>query len=130
MQVGFSAGEFIDKENELEFIKNHPKFPKNLKQDFINFLDERSDLFAGEEFSKNHFPRDVFEHDVELNDNSITNLSSRPFPCSGIRLQQLKTEINALVKQGVLSPGDSAFTSPIFYVMKKQGEGKTASKGL
>ncbi len=78
------------------------------------FLDERSDLFAGEEFSKNHFPRTVFEHDVELNDNSITNLSSRPFPCSGIRLQQLKTDINALVKQGVLSPGDSAFTSPIF----------------
>ena len=56
-------------------------------------------------------------------------MSSRPFPVSGIRLNQLKTDINNLVKNGVLTPGDSPFTSPIFYVMKKPGDGKTASKG-
>ena len=92
-------------------------------------MDKRATLFSGEEFSTSHFPREISEHDVELIDNSVNNLFSKPFPCSGIRLQQLRADIDDLVKNGVLSPGDSPFTSPIFYVTKKPGEGKTASKG-
>ncbi|WP_371068090.1 hypothetical protein, partial [Salmonella enterica] len=59
----------------------------------------------------------------------INGLSSRPFPVSGIRLKQLKADIDQLVANGVLSPGDSEFSSPLFYVTKKAGEGKTAQKG-
>jgi hypothetical protein len=129
LEPGFSAGDFIDKEKELNFIRNHSTFPNSLKEDFVSFLEEKPDLFSGEEFSKNHFPRNVYEHDVELVDPTVNSLSARPFPVAGICLQQLKTDIESLVKQGVLSPGDSPFTSPVFYVLKKPGKGKTASKG-
>jgi len=86
----------------------------------ITFLDSREKLFRGEKFSKECFPRSVYEHDVELSEE-LTHLTSRPFPCSGIRLSQLKADINELVKNGVLSPGDSNFTSPCvyMYVLKK-----------
>jgi len=67
-------------------------------------------LFSGEEFSKIHFPREVNEHDVELIED-IPQLSSRPFPVSGIRLSQLKDDIKELCANGVLSPGDS----PVYF---------------
>ena len=59
----------------------------------------------------------------------MTELKSKPFPCSGIRLQQLKDAIYDLVDNKVLEPGDSEYTSPCFFVTKKPGEGKTSSKG-
>ncbi len=59
----------------------------------------------------------------------IPQLSSRPFPVSGIRLSQLKDDIKELCANGVLSPGDSPYTSPMFYVLKKASDGKTAAKG-
>jgi hypothetical protein len=46
----------------------------------------------------------------------VPHLSSRPFPVSSIRLSQLKEDINELVKNRVLSPGDFPYTSPMFYV--------------
>ncbi len=55
-------------------------------------------MFSGEEFSKKHFPREVYEHDVELIED-IPQLSSRPFPVSGIRLSQLKDDIKELCKE-------------------------------
>ena len=129
LEPGFSSSTIIDKENELEFVRQHSKIPERFKKEFIKFLDERSELFSGDEFSSKHFPKAKYQHDVELIDENTHSMSSRPFPCSGIRLQQLKADIDDLVKNGVLSPGDSPFTSPIFYVLKKAGEGKTASKG-
>jgi len=112
LEPGIELKNTIDKESELQFIKNHEKIPERFKEPFIKFLDSRAELFSGEEFSSKHFPREKYEHDVELLDKSTTHLTSRPFPCSGIRLQQLKADIDDLVKNGVLSPGDSAFTSP------------------
>ncbi len=99
-----------------------------VKDELIEFFDKRAKLFSGTEFSKDHFPKEIYSHDVELIED-VHSLSSRPFPVSGIRLVQLKQDIDDLVKNGVLSPGDSPFTSPIFYVTKKPGEGKTASRG-
>ncbi len=119
LEPGMSPPNYIDKKAELDFIRNHPTIPEEYKSEFISFLEERAELFSGEEFSKKHFPRDVYEHDVELIED-IPQLSSRPFPVSGIRLSQLKDDINELCKNGVLSPGDSPYTSPMFYVLKKQ----------
>ena len=44
-------------------------------------------------------------------------------------LRGLKDTIQDLLDTGILRPGDSEFTSPVFFVTKKPGEGKTASKG-
>ena len=128
LEPGFLPSGVIDKESELDFIRNHKTFPEEFKGEFLKFLEARPELFSGEEFSKQHFPPQVYTHDVELIEK-ISHMSSRPFPVSGIRLQQLKEDINELVKNGVLSPGDSSFTSPCFYVLKKASEGKSASKG-
>jgi len=84
----------------------------------IDFLDNREKLFNGEEFTKECFPRSVYEHDVELTE-PLTHLNFRPFLCRGIQLSQLKADINELCKNSFLSPGDSSFTSPCFYVLKK-----------
>ncbi|MFO0003074.1 MAG: hypothetical protein ACK559_18270, partial [bacterium] len=66
LEPGISPANFIDKKAELDFIRNHPTIPEEYKEEFISFLEERADLFSGEEFSKKHFPREVYEHDVEL----------------------------------------------------------------
>ncbi len=66
---------------------------------------------------------------ITLRTEDIPQLSSRPFPVSGIRLSQLKDDIKELCANGVLSPGDSPYTSPMFYVLKKASDGKTAAKG-
>jgi hypothetical protein len=123
-----SPPDFIDKKAELDFIRKHKTFPEAFKNEFIEFLNKRTELFSGEEFSQKCFPEEVYSHDVELIEE-VPYMSARPFPVSGIRLQQLKADIGELVKSGILSPGDSPFTSPVFYVLKKAGEGKTASKG-
>ncbi len=65
LEPGIAPANFIDKKAELDFIRNHPTIPEEYKEEFISFLEERADLFSGEEFSKKHFPRDVYEHDVE-----------------------------------------------------------------
>ena len=44
-------------------------------------------------------------------------------------LGTFKDDIKELCKNGVLSPGDSPYTSPMFYVLKKASDGKTAAKG-
>ena len=128
LEPGINSPSFVDKDAEILFVSQHKDIPQKYKKELIDFLLARENLFSGEEFSKDSFPPDKYSHDVELVDD-LKSLSSRPFPVSGIRLAQLKEDIAALVANGVLSPGDSSFTSPCFYVMKKPGEGKTAAKG-
>ncbi len=115
LEPGMSPPDFIDKEAELDFIRKHKSFLEAFKNELIEFLNKRTELFSGEESSQKCFPEDVYSHDVELIEE-VPHMSARPFPVSGIRLQQLKADIGELVKNGILSPGDSPFTSPVFYV--------------
>jgi hypothetical protein len=119
---------YVDKAEELNYVKNHPDIPEKLKPKLLEFLENHSELFSGEEFSDRHFPSNVYMHNVELTE-PLTELKAKPFPCAGIRLAQLKDQIGELVKQKVLVPGDSEYVSPCFFVTKKPGQGKTASKG-
>ena len=128
LEPGVPPQRIISKEKELDFIKNHAKIPNGLKKDFVEFLEKIPHLYSGEEFSKKHFPRSVFEHKIELMENSPPQLSQKPFPAHGIRLQQLKENIEDLVNCHVLSPGDSEYVSPCFYVLKKP-DGTKAAKG-
>ena len=128
LEPGFVSPTWVDKDAELLSIWNSETIPQKHKKKLVDFLLARESLFSGEEFSKETFPEHLYQHDVELSD-PIKGLASRPFPVSGIRLTQLKADIAELVRTGVLSPGDSPFTSPVFYVLKKPGEGKTASRG-
>lgn len=123
------GGKTISKQAELDVIKQHKNIPDQLKDRLLSCLNEIPELFSGAEFSKDCFPEDVYVHDVELKDNAPTELTSRPFKLTGIRAQQLKENISEMVRDGILKPGDSEFTSPIFYVLKKPDAGKTASKG-
>ena len=128
LEPGIPTQKVIDAQEELNFIRNHPRIPDSVKPTILNYLEKTPELFSGSEFSEKHFPSDVYMHDVELA-VPLTQLKAKPFPCSGIRLAQLKDTIQDLLDTGILRPGDSEFTSPVFFVTKKPGEGKTASKG-
>ena len=58
------------------------------------------------------------------------NLEQNPILLSaqGIRLHQLKSMINDMVKNGVLEPGDSEFLSPVFFVTKKASDDTSVRK--
>jgi hypothetical protein len=118
----------VDKEKELDSICNHPYIPEDHKVDLIAFLEKHLDLYSGAEFLKKHFPREAYEYDVELM-QPLNELCARLFPVSGIHHEQLKEIIKELCDDEILKPGDSNFVSPVFYVMKKMGEAKTAHKG-
>ena len=115
-QIIMNIFERISKEKEIEYIKNHPNILKQYKQKLTEFLKTVPDLYSGEEFSKEAFPG--YKHDIELIDKSISELRAKPYPAQGIRLHQLKSMINDMVKNGVLEPGDSEFLSPVFFVTK------------
>ena len=128
LEPGIEPMKIIDKSTELDFIRTNVDIPEEFKQDLISFLEKIPDLYSGPEFSSKIFPEDIFLHDVELTTN-LSGLHSRAFPVSGIRLTQLRENIDEMVKNKVLIPGDSPFTSPVFFVLKKAAEGKTASTG-
>ena len=88
-----------DMETELNFIVNHKNIPEHGKEKLIKCLRGVPNLFSGEEYSEVSFPRSIFEHDIEFLPNAPTELYSKPFPVSGIRLAQLKENINDLVKK-------------------------------
>jgi len=39
--LDFSAGDYIDMEKELNYLKNHSSFPERLKKGFIEFLEKQ-----------------------------------------------------------------------------------------
>jgi Reverse transcriptase (RNA-dependent DNA polymerase)/RNase H-like domain found in reverse transcriptase/Integrase zinc binding domain/Integrase core domain len=130
IEPGYEFGLFEnDKEKELNFIRTHKNIPERLKPKLIEKLESVPNLFSGPEFSSEHFPAETYTHDIELLDGAPSELKCKPFPCSGIRLQQLKDVINDLISNKVLEPGDSDYISPCFFVTKRPSEGKTASKG-
>ena len=129
LEPGFLLSGVIDKTKELDFIRKHEKIPEHSKQKIISCLEKIPELFSGKEFSEKHFPSNIFEHDIEFFKDAPLSLTAKPYKTTGIRLAQLKDDINQMILNKVLVPGDSHFTSPVFYVLKKQSEGKTACKG-
>ena len=51
------------------------------------------------------------------------------YKASGIRLEQLKSCVDEMVENEILSPGDSDTVSLVFFVTKKQNKDKTAVSG-
>jgi hypothetical protein len=103
LEPGIQFKNVIDKEKELDFIRKHPDIPAKHKTELIAFLEKYPELYSGVEFSKKHFPREAYEHDVELI-QPLNELRARPFPVSGIRLEQLKENIKELCDNNVLKP--------------------------
>ena len=126
IEPGFSPENLLEKDQELLFIKNHPKIPKDCKEKLLTFLDTVPNLYSGNEFSPIPFPG--YQHDIELIDESITEVRCKPYPCQGIRLSQLKGIIDDMVKNNVLEVGDSEYLSPVFFVTKKASDGTTVRK--
>jgi len=119
----------ISKDIELNFIRKHPKLTDKNKKKLIDCLEKIPDLYSGSEFSETPFPPEIYQHDIELLDGAPTELTAKPYKLSGIRLDQLKATIQDMVDNKVLEPGDSNYVTPVFFVLKKAGENKTACKG-
>ena len=133
-QIDLEAGleisqEKIDAKAELKNITDNASIPDEFKNDIIDCLSRIPDLYTGHEFSDKTVPEDLYVHDVEFHDEQDTTLNARPYPVSGIRLDQLKLTIDEMVKNKILLPGDTDTVSPVFFVTKKPSPGKTASLG-
>jgi hypothetical protein len=111
----------------LGFIKNHDGIPQDCKEKLLKVLRSVPELFSGSELPSKVFPN--YQHSVELINNEITEFKSKPFPISGIRLQQLEDSLEKLIQAGILVRGDSEFTSPAFFVTKKPSDGSDAITG-
>ena len=116
-------------EEELLHIRNSKSIPERFKDDIIDHLRKIPDLFCGSNYGFQSFPTSEFVHEIDFIDPSIKSLSAKPYPAAGIRLEQLKAALDKLEQEGVIKKGDSPFVSPAFFVLKKPGEGKTASTG-
>ena len=93
LEPGMPIGNIIDKNEELDYVRNHDRIPQEIKPALLEFLEQNDELFSGEEFSSKHFPAEKYMHDVELIE-PLKELKSKPFPCAGIRLQHLKETID------------------------------------
>ena len=78
------------------------------------------DLYSRHEFSDKTVPEELYVHDVEFHDEQDSTLNSRPYPVSGIRLNQLKLTIDDIVKNKILLLGDTVPVSPVFFVTKSR----------
>jgi hypothetical protein len=119
----------VDMETELDFIRTHISIPEKCKNKIVECLTKIPKLFSGQEFSDVSFPPEIYSHDIEFLDDVPKEMYSKPFPVSGIRLQQLKETIQDLVTNNVLKSGDSEYVSPCFFVTKKQNDTETAQRG-
>ena len=130
MEPGYTVGgpSIINMDEELEFVENCADIPGNLKPRLISFLREHPAVFSGEEFSDRCYPENLFKHHIELN-TDLPELTARPYPAAGIRLDQLKSAIQEQIDNGVLIEKDSPTVSPCFFVTKKPTGSSTACKG-
>ena len=89
-------------EEELQFIKDSKDIPEKYKKDLLKHLRTIPELYSGSVYGSKSFPPEIYTHDVEFLDEQKTKqLPARPFPCSGIRLEQLKFAIGKLEKEEI-----------------------------
>jgi hypothetical protein len=92
---------------ELSFIEKNPDIPEKFKKPLTEVLRKIPNLYSGKEFLEVPFPEEIYTHDIEfLNESETKELYARPYPISGIRVEQLKTTIDELVRKDILKPSD------------------------
>jgi hypothetical protein len=122
IEPGMEPIKIIDKEAELNFIKKLPHIPDHCKKQLLECLEKIPDLYSGAEFSTKTFTPELFQHDIEFVNEKVSELSLKPYPASGIRLAQLKEQINNLVKSGVLKEGEGELCYPGWQILEGKGQ--------
>jgi len=89
LEPGFVfSNAIIEKEEQLNFIKNLSHVSNESKHQLLEALGKIPSLYSGEEYSDKVFPENIYIHDVELIPGAPTELTAKPFRVSGIRLEQ------------------------------------------
>ena len=65
-------------------------------------------------YNEKTFPSEIHQHDIELLPGAPTELVSKPFRLSGIRLEQLRDCINEMVNRGLLIKAILHIVHPYF----------------
>ena len=118
----------VDDESLLELGVHHQKEDVNDVKIGHELTEEQSeqlrDLLGNfaEVFSDVPGKTDVIEHKIELSDDEP--VSSRPYHLSYAVRQDLKEEIDDMLKLGIIRPSTSPYASPIVIVKKKDGSNR------
>jgi hypothetical protein len=76
------------------------------------FLEEEAKWFP---------PKREFNHCIVLKVNTPRTINSKVYPISKAALKAQDKYINEGLEKGFISPSDSAYGSPIFTILKKDG---------
>jgi len=80
LEPGFVfSNAIIEKEEQLNFIKNLSHVSNKSKQQLLEALEKIPSLYSGEEYSNKVFPENVYIHDVELIPGAPTELTAKPW---------------------------------------------------
>src|SRR5271169_2813981 len=106
--VRISDAENPEKPRETHELKSHERILKEFKDIFLDGLPPR-----------NPPPRKV-QHDIPLYPNLPPPFKGI-FRLSQAELQELRTQLQQLLKDGKISPSTSPYSAPVLFVKKKDG---------
>ncbi len=106
--------------NDLATAANAEKPKKSFAEMVPEHYHSFRDLFSKENFDK--LPeRKPWDHAIELTPNAKLMLDCKVYPLNRNEQEQLDTFLDKNLESGRIHPSKSPFTSPFFFVKKKDG---------
>ncbi len=104
--------------NDLAAAANAEKLKKSFKEMVPEDYHSFRDLFSKENFDE--LPeRKPWDHAIELTPNAKASLNCKVYPLNRNEQEQLDTFLDENLALGRSRPSKSLFTSPFFFVKKK-----------
>ena len=104
-------------------IENNCTIPPHIKEPLLQFIQQQCPkLIPKHDYDIGLLQIDgkVIEMDIIL--DSTEPITSKPYRLNGIRAQQLDKALEQLTEHGILSVGDSPYSSPAFLIEKKASD--------
>ena len=98
---------YVDVALDVTLTSDQRKELESVLQEYASVLTERPGKTELEEFS------------LKLLDEKPVKL--RPYPLPYAKLETVRKEIKAIIDLGVIEPSESAYSSPVLLVQKKDG---------
>ncbi|GBM73771.1 Transposon Ty3-I Gag-Pol polyprotein [Araneus ventricosus] len=89
------------------------------KEELLHLLEEFGDIFGINKKSRKSRCNSV-KHRIETSDNAP--IKQRPYRTSATERRAIENEVQRMLKEDVIQPSDSPWSSPVVLVKKKNGE--------
>ena len=95
-------------------VNINPNLSEDQKSQVLNLLEEYEEIFSSMPGTTN-----LIEHDIKL--SSDEPIQSKPYPVPYAMLDDMKKEIDEMLRLKVIEVSDSPYSSPIVIIKKKDG---------